>query len=108
MPKPMDDAFVAPQSDEEREIRTLIEQYNADQTTLLEAELFKQRSRLVAAERTLQTRQTKAAAESKRIAGDKIEAALGRIDDVRRTQLLLRDSRIFPGNYAPLLIQENG
>lgn len=108
IPKAIDGAFTNPQSDEEREIGRLIEQYNADQTNLLEAELFKQRSRLVAAERTLQTKQTKAAAESKRIAGDKIQAALGRIDDIRRTELLPRDSRIFPGNYAPVLIQENG
>ncbi|MEM5346069.1 SOS response-associated peptidase family protein [Paraburkholderia azotifigens] len=108
IPKAMDDAFASPQSADELEIRQLIEQYNADQTKMLEEELFKQRARLVAAERTLQSKQTKAAAENKRIAGDKIQAALGRIDDIRRTQLLPRDSRIFPGNYAPVLIQENG
>lgn len=108
IPKAMDDSFSNPQSDDEQEIKRLIDRYNADQSKSLEAELFKQRSRLVAAERTLQTNQTKAAAESKRIAGDKIQAALGRIDDIRRTELLPRDSRIFPGNYAPVLIQENG
>ncbi|MEM5368945.1 SOS response-associated peptidase family protein [Paraburkholderia azotifigens] len=108
IPKAMDDAFASPQSADELEIKQLIEQYNADQTKMLEEELFKQRARLVAAERTLQTKQTKAAAESKRIAGDKIQAALGRIEDLRRTELLPRDSRIFPGNYAPVLIQENG
>jgi hypothetical protein len=67
----MDDAFANPQSDDEREIRQLIDRYNADQSKTLEEELFKQRARLVAAERTLQTKQTKAATESKRIAGDK-------------------------------------
>lgn len=108
LPKAMDEAFANPQSDAEAEIRQLIDRYNADQTKTLEEELFKQRARLVAAERTLQTKTTKAAAESKRIAGDKIQAALGRIDDLRRTEFLPRDSRIFPGNYAPLLIQENG
>jgi putative SOS response-associated peptidase YedK len=107
-PKAMDDAFVHPQNDVEAEIKQMIERYNLDQSKALEEELFKQRARLVAAERTLQTKTTKAAAESKRIAADKIEAALGRIDDIRRTELLARDSRIFPGNYAPVLIQENG
>lgn len=108
LPKAMDDSFASPQSDEEREIKRLIDEYNSNQTRTLEEELFKQRARLVAAERTLQTKTTKAATESKRIAGDKIEAALGRIDDIRRTELLARDSRIFPGNYAPVLIHENG
>ncbi|MBP0595072.1 SOS response-associated peptidase family protein [Paraburkholderia sp. LEh10] len=108
LPKAMDDAFANPQSDAEAEIKRLIDRYNADQMKTLEEELFKQRARLIAAERALQTKTTKAATESKRIAGDKIEAALGRIDDIRRTELLARDSRIFPGNYAPVLIQENG
>ncbi|BCZ81903.1 hypothetical protein PTKU64_55780 [Paraburkholderia terrae] len=108
IPKAMDDSFASPQSDEEREIKRLIDEYNAAQTTSLEEELFKQRARLVAAERTLQTKPTKAATESKRIAGDKIEAALRRIDDIKRTATEPRDSRIFPGNYAPVLIQEGG
>jgi hypothetical protein len=107
-PKAMDDAFVSPQSDAEGEIKQLIARYNTEQSKALEEELFKQRGRLVAAERTLQTKTTKAATESKRIAADKIEAALSRIDDIRRTEPLARDSRIFPGNYAPVLIQENG
>ncbi|AUT65072.1 SOS response-associated peptidase family protein [Paraburkholderia terrae] len=106
IPKAIDDSFGSPQSDDEREIRDLIDRYNADQAKTLEEELFKQRARLVAAERTLQTRQTKAATESKRIAGDKIEATLRRLDDIKRTESEPRDSRIFPGQYAPVLIQE--
>lgn len=38
--------------------------------------------RLADAERTLQTKTTKAALESKRIAGDKIEWALGKLSDL--------------------------
>jgi hypothetical protein len=93
----MDDAFALPRSDDEREIKKLIDEYNAAQTTSLEEELCKQRARLVAAERTLQTKPTKAATESKRIAGDKIEATLRRLDDIKRTATEPRDSRIFPG-----------
>nr|WP_241023966.1 SOS response-associated peptidase family protein [Burkholderia sp. Ac-20365] len=107
-PKAMDDAFANPQSDDEAEIKQLIGQYNTVQSKGLEEELFKQRARLVAAEKTLQTKTTKSASESKRIAANKIQDVLGRIDDIRRTELLARDSRIFPGNYAPVLIQENG
>ncbi len=106
IPKAMDDAFASPQSDQEREIKALIDRYNADQAKALQEELFAQRARLVAAERTLQTKTTKAASESKRIAGDKIESALRRLDDIRRTASEPRDARIFPGHYAPVLIQE--
>ncbi|BCF95977.1 hypothetical protein PPGU19_005460 [Paraburkholderia sp. PGU19] len=108
IPKAMDDSFTSPQSDEEREIKRLIDEYNGAQTTSLEEELFKQRARLVAAERTLQTKPTKTATESKRIAGEKIEAMLRRLDDIKRVESEPRDSRIFPGHYAPVLIQEAG
>ena len=65
-------------------------------------------TRLADAERTLQTKTTKAALESKRIAGDKIEWALGKLSDLRRSELTDEDSRIFPGHYAPVMVMENG
>lgn len=108
IPKRMDDSFATPQSDAELEIKKLIDHFNAGQAATLEEELFKQRARLVAAERTLKTKTTKAAIESKRIAGDKIEATLRRLDDIKRTESEPRDSRIFPGYYAPVLVVENG
>ncbi|CAM2192089.1 Abasic site processing protein [Paraburkholderia kururiensis] len=108
IPKAMDDAFSEPQSDEEREIQALIDRYNAQQVVKLEQELFRQRARLATAERTLETRPTKAASESRRIATDRIEWTLGKLDDIRRTTPKARDSRIFPGHYAPVLIVENG
>jgi hypothetical protein len=60
------------------------------------------------AERTLQTKTTKAAAESKRIATNKIDSTLHRLDDVRRAELKDSDLRIFPGQYAPVMVMENG
>ena len=106
--KAMDAAFAEPQSDREREIKTLIDAYDARQRSTLEQELFKQRKRLADAERTLQTRTTKAALESRRIAGDKVAWALGKLADLRRAELVDEDSRIFPGWYAPVMIVENG
>jgi putative SOS response-associated peptidase YedK len=76
--------------------------------TKLEQDLFKQRARLAEAERSLLTKVTKGASESKRIATDKIEWSLGRLDDIRRTTPQPRDSRIFPAHYAPILVVENG
>lgn len=82
----MEDAFREPQTDDERQIKTFIDRYNAQQATQVEQELFKQRTRLAGAERTLQIKTTKAATESKRIATDKIDAALRRLADFGRTE----------------------
>ncbi|SAK84454.1 hypothetical protein AWB77_04403 [Caballeronia fortuita] len=108
IPKAMEDALREPQTDDERQIKSLIDRYNAEQATKVEQELFKQRTRLADAERTLQTKITKAATESKRIATDKIEAALRRLADFGRIEPEPRDSRIFPGYYAPVLVVEDG
>jgi putative SOS response-associated peptidase YedK len=108
IPKRMEDAFANPQSDGEREIKALIDRFNAEQTSKLEEELFKQRKRLADAERLLQTKVTRAATESLRIATDKIAWARGKLDDIQRTEPRDSDSRIFPGHYAPLLVMENG
>lgn len=108
IPKAVDDSFRDPQTDEERQIKASIDRFNAEQTTKLEQELFKQRTRLADAERTLQTKVTKAATESKRIAADKIDTSLRRLEDINRTEAKPRDSRIFPGTYAPVLVMENG
>jgi hypothetical protein len=108
IPKAMEDAFGEPRTDAEREIKTLIDRFNAGQVTKLEQDLFKQRKRLADAERTLQTKITKAATESQRIATDKIAWTLGKLEDIQRTEPQPRDSRIFPGHYAPVMVMEDG
>lgn len=108
IPKAMEAAFYDPQTPEERQIKALIDEYTAKEITATEQELFKQKKRLADAERALASKTTKAASESKRIATDKISRSLTRLDDLRRTELKDRDSRIFPGYYAPVIIVENG
>lgn len=109
IPKAVDAMFAVPQTDEEQRIKEMIERFNKAQAAKLEQELFKQRTRLADAERTLQTKMTKTAMESKRIATDKIEATLQRLDDLRRTELIEeRDARFFPGHYAPIIVMEDG
>jgi hypothetical protein len=71
IPKSMEAAFIHPQSDEEREIKALIDEFNAGQATKFEQELFKQRKRLADAQRSLQSKTTKAALENQRIATDR-------------------------------------
>ena len=106
--KAMDAAFSDPQNDDERKIKALIDEFNGQQTTKLEQEVFKQRKRLADAERTLQANITRAVTESRRIATDKIAWAMGKLADLRRTELNGEDSRIFPGWYAPVMVVENG
>ena len=108
IPKAMDAAFAEPENDEERRITALIEAYDAEQASKLEQELFRQRKRLADAERSLQTKTTKAALESRRIATDKVEWCLGKLRDLRRVELNDEDHRIFPGWYAPVLIERAG
>lgn len=108
VPKAMEDAFSDPQTDDEREVKALIDRFSAEQTTRFEQDLFEQRKRLANAERSLETKITKVATESKRIAEKKIEQILGWLDDIRRSELKPRDSRIFPGHYAPVMVMEDG
>ncbi len=65
----------------------MIANFDAMQTVELEQELFKQRKRLADADRTLLTKTTKAATQSKRIATAKVEWALGKLADIRRRGL---------------------
>ena len=108
IPKSLDADFANPETDDEREIKAFIDGYNALQVTKFEQELFSQRKRLADAERTLKTKTTKAATESKRIATDKISKALLKLGDLRRTDVIDRDARFFPGWYAPVIVSENG
>jgi len=108
VPKAVEDAFSEPKSDEEREVKALIDRFNAQQVAQLEQDLFRQRERLADAERTLQTKVTKAATESKRIAADKIAWTMLKLEDIRRTTPKERDARIFPGHYAPVMVMEDG
>lgn len=71
IPKGMDAGFAEPATDEEREIKSLIDQYNAEQVK-------------------------------------KVERAKDRLADLRRTDAKDRDSRIFPGHYAPVMVMEAG
>jgi len=90
------------------EARQAIREFHSAEAKRLEQEVFKQRARLAEAERKLATKTTKAAQESQRIASNKTAWAMGKLGDLRRTEPLERDSRIFPGWYAPVLVREEG
>jgi putative SOS response-associated peptidase YedK len=108
IPKGMELAFTDASAGAELEVRRAISEFAANETHRLETELFAQRKRLADAERSLQVKTTKAAADSKRIATDKIARAMAWLADLRRAEPQDRDSRIFPLVYAPVMVMEAG
>jgi len=108
LPRGFDLEFGDPQTDEERAIKDLIDQYRKDEVSQLEAKIFAQRKRQAEAERKLAVKQTKAAAESMRIATTKVQQALHKLSLLTDDQPDANDYRIFPRNYAPILLVRNG
>jgi putative SOS response-associated peptidase YedK len=108
IPKAVEAAFADPQTDRERALKALIDQFAGQEERRLSEELFKQRKRLADAERKLAQKETKAALEDQRIAKNKVPWLVGKINDLHRSTLTPQDSRIYPGNYCPVLIMEGG
>lgn len=107
-PKAMEDWFRTLGDPRAQEIWHEIQRQRAERETELQQELFKQKKRQADAERALQTKVTKKAQEDLRISTDKIGKLKLDLDDLQRTEPKDRDARFFPGNYAPVVVVENG
>jgi len=107
-PKAMDDGFLLSDQAEVAGIAAEIREWNQDEASRWEEVLFSQKTRLNTAQRSLQTKITKKAETDVRVAGNNIDRAEQKLDDLRRTEPEARDSRIFPGVYAPVIISEGG
>src|SRR5262245_801155 len=105
IPRAIERWFDEPRTEGERRIKGFIDQYRAADTTRLEREVFAQKKRLADAERTLASKPTKAAAESKRIATDKIAKSVERLDRLKAVKPDPAEARIFPLHYAPIVMQ---
>lgn len=108
LPRGFDLEFADPQTDEERAIQDLINQYRKAQVTKLETEIFAQKKRLADADRKLAVKETKAAIESKRIAGTKVKQILDKLALLTDNKAYDNDYRIFPRNYAPIILMRAG
>jgi putative SOS response-associated peptidase YedK len=104
----LEENFAEPKSDLERQIKADIDAYRAKRVSEWETDLFKQRKRVVDAERSLQTKETRKAREDIRIGNKKIADYLERLADARRSDPKEKDSRIFPMVYAPVIAQIDG
>ncbi|MDM4765984.1 SOS response-associated peptidase family protein [Pelomonas sp. SE-A7] len=108
MPRAMESAFDNPQTDVERTVKQLIDEFRQVEHKRLQEEVFAQRTRLADAERKLSAKETKAALESKRIATTKVDRALAKLKNLDRTDLRESDFRMFPKHYVPVMVFEEG
>ncbi|MBB3010008.1 putative SOS response-associated peptidase YedK [Cupriavidus alkaliphilus] len=108
LPKAMRAAFLAPADEKERAVADLVKAGDQEQASAWETELFQQKMRLTTAERALAAKPTKKAENDQRIATDKIARAQRNLADLQRTDMRDRDSRIFPGHYAPVMVVQDG
>ena len=107
LPKGLTDAFKGtPQSEGEEQCRDLVLAFEVAEAARIEADLFAQRRRLADAQRILAVKPTKKASEDERIAGNKIERALAKLDDLKRTERRERDDRVYAGNYCPVMVRD--
>jgi putative SOS response-associated peptidase YedK len=108
LPRGFDLEFLQPQTPEERAIKDLGDRYRSGLRTRLETEIFAQRKRLADAERKLAVKETRAAAESRRIAISKVQQLLGKLALLKDDRRDVDDYRIFPKSYAPIVIVREG
>jgi putative SOS response-associated peptidase YedK len=108
IPRAVERWFEDPQSPQELLLNAAIQRHRAASVARLEQELFAQKKRLADAERKLAVKETKAAAESRRIATTKAEKLLSKLKELQEDAPRATDGRIFPMNYAPLVVGEGG
>ena len=109
IPKAMRDAFRRPRGEDEFELAKLVAEADRERAATYEAELSAQTARLAKAEMVLAgAKPTKKAADDQRIATHKIKAAQRNLDELQRKQPADRDSRIYPGQYALVMIENDG
>ncbi|HEV2540181.1 MAG TPA: SOS response-associated peptidase family protein [Frateuria sp.] len=109
IPKAMRDAFRRPESEAGFELAKLVAEGDREQEQRYREELTAQHARLAKAEAVLASaKPTKKAAEDKRIAGNKIAAAERNLADLERREPADQDARIYPGTYAPVMIEQDG
>ncbi len=95
-------------TDQGQRIKAAINEHRSRSATKFEKELFSQKTRLVTAERSLQTKETKKSRDDVRIATNKIAALTEKLSDLRRSEPKSRDNRVFPMVYAGVIIRQNG
>ena len=100
--------FDDPATDQERRIRAAIDEHRSRVASKMQKELFSQKTRLVNAQRSLMTKETKKAREDVRISTYKIETLTGKLSHLHSCEPNEEDNRIFPFVYAGVIVKEAG
>jgi len=100
--------FDDPANEQERRIKSAIDEHRSRLSLRLEKDLFAQKTRLANAGRSLREKETKRAREEMRIATNKIATLTTRLTDLRRPEANPDDNRIFPMMYAGVIIRKDG
>jgi len=100
--------FDEPSNDQERRIKTAIDEHRSRVASKLEKDLFSQKTRLVNAQRSLTEKETKKAREEVRIATSKIVALSTKLSGLRSLEPDPEDNRIFPFVYAGVITRKEG
>lgn len=100
--------LVDPETSIEKKIAKSIREFRRMEIARFENELFKQSKRLADAERVLISKTTKRAVEDVRVSGSKIENLKTKILAFQNEKTTGDRARIFPNDYAPLVILERG
>jgi putative SOS response-associated peptidase YedK len=108
IPKGVSAAFADAVGEQELSVKHLIDQFAVAEADRLREEIYRQTARLEEADARLLVKATKAAADSKRIATNKIQRGREKIEAFQRTGLTDEDSRVYPGNYVPLMVMAHG
>lgn len=100
--------FDDPTTDQERRIKGAIDEHRSRVASKMEKDLFTQKTRLVNAERSLTSKETKKAREDVRIATTKIDALTTKLTRLRTSEPNEEDNRIFPFIYAGVIVHKDG
>ncbi len=100
--------FDDPGTEQERRIKSAIEQHRSRVASKLEKDLFTQKTRLVNAQRALLQKETKKAREDVRISTAKIEALAGKLSKLRSNEPNEEDNRIFPFVHTGVIAKKDG
>jgi putative SOS response-associated peptidase YedK len=90
------------------ELAEAVREADALEIAALEQEIFAQRRRVADAERALQAKETKKAREDVRIGRNKVDAALERLDELKKPGSGSGLGRIYPGSFCPVVVVEGG
>lgn len=96
--------FLQPKDSAERRIKELIDESRDGRIKIEQQELFSFKKRLVEAERKLSEKVTKTTVKEKEVCERQISRAKGRIDRLQSTKLDENSDRIYPKDFAPLII----